>query len=147
LQACGPTKVSRLNMLRVIAEIATTFDVLVYQSVGSNGAMATETTCKAVMDTLVASMNGIIRRPVYSHFQGNQYAIVYNTEKVNNIGHSPYAGTQTFSTHPWSAASRLSEFGSTSRSWTSTPAPRRQEQRYLHLVRRWLRRSAGVPVG
>jgi deoxyribonuclease-1-like protein len=103
IEIFGPTKESRENTLSVLAQIATTFDVLAIEEVGSNASTALESTCITVMDTYVARINQIVGSDAYAYVRGNQYGIVYKKDKFRSVSSALYSGTQSFSYTPLTA--------------------------------------------
>lgn len=103
IEQFGTTKTSRPNTLTVLAQIATTFDVLAIQEVGSNNSSALESTCIAVMDTYIARINQLVGSNAYAYVRGNQYAIVYRKSEVELVSSSLYSGSASFTYQPLTA--------------------------------------------
>jgi endonuclease/exonuclease/phosphatase family metal-dependent hydrolase len=103
IEIFGPTKVGRTNTLTVLAKIASTYDLLAIEEVGSNGSTATEPTCTTVMDTYVARINQIVGSDSYAYVRGNQYAIVYRKGEFQVISSGLYSGSQSFTYTPLTA--------------------------------------------
>lgn len=103
IEIFGPTKVSRANTLTTLARIASTFDVLAIQEVGSNGSSATESTCISVMDVYVGRINELVGADTYAYVRGNQYAIVYRKNEFSSVSSSLYSGTSSFTYTPLTA--------------------------------------------
>ena len=99
-QILGPTKVGRPNTLAVLAGVATQFDLLAIQEVGSNNSTALENTCVTVMNTFVAEMNLIAGANTYGYYRGNQYAYVYKKAVVDVLETHLYVGAMTFTYQP-----------------------------------------------
>ena len=106
IQIFGTTKASRPNTLTVLAKIASTYDVLAIQEVGSNGSTALESTCIAVMDAYVARINELEGADEYAYVRGEQYAIVYRKAKIEMVSSSLYSGTSSFTYTPLTAYMR-----------------------------------------
>jgi deoxyribonuclease-1-like protein len=102
IQIFGPTKVSRTNTLTVLAKIASTFDILAIEEVGSNG-IPSDSTATAVMDAYVARINKVVGSGSYSYCRGNQYGIVYRSSEFTLVSSSLYSGSQTFTYTPLTA--------------------------------------------
>ncbi len=100
IQIFGKTKASRPNTLSVLAKIASNFDIIALQEVGSNRSSASEETCAAIMDIYVARINEIAGENIYSYINGNQYAIVYRTDRVRVNDYMLYDGIESFSYTP-----------------------------------------------
>jgi deoxyribonuclease-1-like protein len=100
LQIFGTTKVSRPNTLTVLAKIASTYDVLGIEEVGSNGSTASDATCTAVMDAYVARINQVVGSDSYAYIRGNQYAIIYRKGEFQVVNTGLYSGTQFFTYQP-----------------------------------------------
>jgi deoxyribonuclease-1-like protein len=103
IQIFGSTKASRPNTLTILAKIASTYDVLAIEEVGSNGSSATEATCISVMDTYVARINQIVGSDTYTYVRGNQYAIVYRKAEFQLVDSGLYSGSQSFTYQPLTA--------------------------------------------
>jgi len=102
IEIFGPTKAGRSVVLGVLAGIATTYDVLAIEEVGSNG-IPSDSTATAVMDTYIARINQIAGAGSYAYVRGNQYAIVYRRSEFTLDASSLYSGTQTFTYQPLTA--------------------------------------------
>jgi endonuclease/exonuclease/phosphatase family metal-dependent hydrolase len=100
MQIFGKTKLKRPNTLTVLAEIASNFDIIALQEVGSNKSSTSDRKCESIMNTYVNAINKIAGENLYSYIRGNQYAIVYRTDKVKVNDYSLYAGTENFSYTP-----------------------------------------------
>lgn len=72
IQIFGNTKVNRLGTLTVLAQIASNFDVMAIEEVGSNNSSATDDTCTAVMDKYIEKINEVYGEGVFSYVQGCQ---------------------------------------------------------------------------
>jgi endonuclease/exonuclease/phosphatase family metal-dependent hydrolase len=103
IQIFGKSKVERPNTLTVLAKIASTYDVLAIEEVGSNGSTASDETCTAVMDAYVDRINQIAGANTYSYVRGNQYAIIYRTNDFSVIASGLYSGSQSFTYRPLTA--------------------------------------------
>ena len=109
IETFGTTKASRPNTLTVLASIASTYDALAVEEVGSNGSTASEATCGEVLDAYVARINEIDRAASYAYVRNDQYAVVYRTDKLELLGSGPYAGAQGFTYRPLTAYFRTRE--------------------------------------
>jgi deoxyribonuclease-1-like protein len=103
IQIFGTTKVSRLNTLTVLAKIASTYDVLAIEEVGSNGSTASDANCTAVLDAYVARINQVAGSDSYAYTRGNQYAIIYRKGEFQVVNAGLYAGSQSFTYTPLTA--------------------------------------------
>jgi len=112
MQIFGNTKLSRPNTLTVLAKIVTNFDIIALQEVGSNNSSSSDATSTAIMDTFVDRINEIVGSDLYSYIRGNQYAIVYRTDKVKVNNYSVYTGTESFAYTPLIANFETIESGS-----------------------------------
>jgi endonuclease/exonuclease/phosphatase family metal-dependent hydrolase len=89
IQTFGTTKVNRFNTHTALASIATNFDILAIQEVGSNG-NPEDATAASVMNSYVKRLNEIVAScanllaelGIYSHVRGHQYAFVFRTDMV-----------------------------------------------------------------
>ncbi|MBN1243889.1 MAG: endonuclease/exonuclease/phosphatase family protein [Spirochaetales bacterium] len=108
IQIFGPTKISRPNVLDTLAHIATRYDVIAIQEVGSNGT-PTEETATLVMDSYIAKVNETAGAGLYAYVRGHQYAIVYRTDRLAVEESRLYTGTQTFTYQPLVANMRMIE--------------------------------------
>jgi len=100
MQILGATKLGRPNTLTVLASIAARFDIIALQEVGSNGSKASPETCRLILEQYIARVNEVAGSAVYAFVQGDQYAILYRTDRVKLVGSALYAGTQTFTYTP-----------------------------------------------
>ena len=96
----GPTKVSRINTLKVLAKIASNYDLLALQEIGSNNSNASDETCIESMDAYLEKINEVSGGDNYTYVRGNQYAFVYRKESIKNVYYSLYTETQTSSYQP-----------------------------------------------
>jgi len=103
IQIFGAAKAKRQNTLGVLAQIATTYDVLAIEEVGSNASKASEETCIGVMDAYVERINQIAGAGAYAYVRGNQYGIVYRKSEFQLVSSALYSGTQTFTYVPLTA--------------------------------------------
>ncbi|MDR2734571.1 MAG: hypothetical protein LBC99_08030 [Spirochaetota bacterium] len=83
IEIFGTTKQKRYNTHTVLASMATNFDILAIQEVGSNG-NPTEATATTVMNNYVARVNELAppELGVYSYVRHHQYAFVYRKDIV-----------------------------------------------------------------
>ena len=100
MQIFGRTKLGRPRTLTVLAAIAANFDIIALQEIGSNKSSASEETCIEIMNCYVEKINEIAGEKKYSYICGNQYAIVYRTDKVLVADYALYGGSETFSYTP-----------------------------------------------
>lgn len=100
IQTFGTKKINRPRTLTVLAEIASNFDIIALQEIGSNRSAASEETCNKIMEIYVARINEITGENIYSFIRGDQYAIVYRTDKVKLKDYILYDGEETFSYPP-----------------------------------------------
>lgn len=103
MQIFGKTKLGRPNTLSVLAKIASNFDIIALQEVGSNKSSASVETCRSIMDAYISRINEVADKNVYSYVQGNQYAFVFRTDRVRLNRYSIYSGSQNFSFTPLTA--------------------------------------------
>lgn len=96
----GNTKLSRINTFTVLAEIATNFDIIALQEVGSNNSTSSDATCISLMDAYISKVNELVGSNQYSYVRGNQYAIVYKIDRFTVNNYVLYTGTQTFTYTP-----------------------------------------------
>lgn len=89
----GTTKLGRSNTVRVLAQIATNFDLMAVQEIGSNS-YPSETSATTVMNTYVAKINEIAGAGTYAYVRGHQYAFVYRVSVITNFEYHLYAGTE-----------------------------------------------------
>jgi deoxyribonuclease-1-like protein len=100
IEQFGPTKTSRNNTLSVLAQIASTYDLLAIEEVGSNNSSATEQTCISVMNTFVSRINEITGTNTYEYIRGNQYALIYKASRFAISKSGLYNGSQSFTYQP-----------------------------------------------
>ena len=99
IQIFGSTKVARANVLYTLAHIATRYDIIAIQEVGSNGTPS-ESTATTVMDTYIAKINSIAGAGAYSYVRGHQYAFVYKNATITKKASQLYSGSKTFTYTP-----------------------------------------------
>lgn len=100
IQTFGTKKISRPRTLTVLAEIASNFDIIALQEIGSNRSAASEETCNEIMEIYTARINEITGENIYHFIRGDQYAIVYRTDKVKLNDYILYDGEEVFSYPP-----------------------------------------------
>jgi len=100
IQIFGKTKLNRPVTLTVLSKIALNFDIIALQEIGSNRSSASDKTCTAIMDSYVARINEIAGEDFYSYIRGDQYAIIYRTDKVRVHDYFLYQGDESFSYTP-----------------------------------------------
>jgi endonuclease/exonuclease/phosphatase family metal-dependent hydrolase len=103
VQIFGISKVKKTHVLTVLAEIASTYDVLALEEVGNNASTASDATCTEVMDDYVARINQIVGSDAYAYCRGNQYGIVYKKSEFTLVGSSLYSGSEPFTYTPLTA--------------------------------------------
>jgi len=100
MQIFGKTKLNRPDTLTVLAQIASNFDIIALQEVGTNKANVSDENCIIIMNAYVSRINEISGKDHYSYIRGNQYAIVYRTDKVRVNNFHLYTGSGSFSFTP-----------------------------------------------
>jgi deoxyribonuclease-1-like protein len=103
VQIFGLSKIKKTNVLTVLAEIASTYDVLALEEVGNNASTASEETCEEVMKDYVARINQIVGSDEYAYCRGNQYGIVYRKDEFTLVNSSLYSGSEPFTYTPLTA--------------------------------------------
>lgn len=103
IQIFGQTKLSRPNVMTVLAKIATTYDVLAIEEVGSNASTSSDATCETIMSSYVAKINSIAGNNTYGYVRGNQYGIVYKRAGFEVVSSGLYTGSQAFTYTPLTA--------------------------------------------
>lgn len=99
IQIFGSTKVARANVLTTLAKIATRYDIIAIQEVGSNGTPS-ESTATSVMNTYIAKINSIAGSGAYSYVRGHQYAFVYKNSTITKKASQLYSGSKSFTYKP-----------------------------------------------
>lgn len=99
IEIFGTTKAGRANVLWTLAHIATRYDIIAIQEVGSNG-NPSDSTATTTMNTYIAAVNGIAGSGAYSYVRGHQYAFVYRNATISLKASGLYSGTKTFSYTP-----------------------------------------------
>jgi len=112
MQVFGPTKLGRPNLVTLMASVATNFDIIALQEVGSNQANVNEINASSAASRYTQRVNEIVvennlsaELGTYAFVQGNQYAYVYRTAAVSlsdTYGYTnvQYAATNSFSYPP-----------------------------------------------
>jgi endonuclease/exonuclease/phosphatase family metal-dependent hydrolase len=100
MQIFGKKKVNRPHTLTVLAETAANFDIIALQEIGSNKSSASDEECSEIMELYVAKINEVKGKKLYSFIYGNQYAIVYRSDKIKLNGSTLYNGQEIFSYTP-----------------------------------------------
>jgi len=100
MQIFGTTKINRPKTFNVFAQIATNYDIIALQEVGSNKSTTSDENCNLIMDTYIQRINEIKGGEIYSYIRGNQYAIVYRNDRIKVNAFSIYKGTQVFAFMP-----------------------------------------------
>lgn len=85
--------------MRILAQVATNFDILAIQEVGSNGDPSEEGATQ-VMEAYVARINQLMGGTPYAYVRAHQYAFVYKTNSIDMQGHHWYNGSQSFRYKP-----------------------------------------------
>ena len=99
IEIFGTTKAGRANVLWTLAHIATRYDIIAIQEVGSNGTPS-DSTATTVMNTYINAVNGIAGSGAYSYVRGHQYAFVYRNATISLKASGLYSGSKTFSYTP-----------------------------------------------
>lgn len=99
IEIFGTTKAARVNVLWTLAHIATRYDIIAIQEVGSNGTPS-DSTATTVMNTYVAKINSIAGSGAYSYVRGHQYAFVYRNATITKKASGLYSGSKTFTYKP-----------------------------------------------
>jgi endonuclease/exonuclease/phosphatase family metal-dependent hydrolase len=107
-QIMGPAKQDRYNTFGVMASVATNFDILALQEVGSNWDPSDDTATR-VMNAYVARVNGFAGMGAYSYVRGHQYAFVYRTSSVTLSESRLYTGTNSYGTNAFRYAPLLAK--------------------------------------
>jgi endonuclease/exonuclease/phosphatase family metal-dependent hydrolase len=103
----GETKSARQGTMSVMARIASGFDALALEEVGSNGGTASDSTCAKVLDEFVARVDAAAGDRLFAYVRGGQYAILYRKDKLE-VGYSGiYAGSRPFTYPPLVARLRV----------------------------------------
>jgi endonuclease/exonuclease/phosphatase family metal-dependent hydrolase len=92
IQIFGKTKVSRPRTLTVLAEIGASFDAMAVQEVGSNGSSASDETCEAVLAAYASRMAEVSGGLPYAYVRGDQFAVVYRSDRFELLGWHVYDG-------------------------------------------------------
>jgi deoxyribonuclease-1-like protein len=100
MQIFGSTKLNRPRTLTILAQIASNFDIIALQEIGSNKSTASEESCNEIMQKYTSRINEIAGREIYSYICGDQYAIVYRIDRVKIKDYILYDGIETFSYTP-----------------------------------------------
>ncbi len=112
MQIFGKTKLNRPNVLDIFARIAGNFDMIALQEVGTNKAKVNDELCNSITQAFTTKINKLAGTDYYSFIRGNQYAIVYRTDKFTVKKYALYTGTKTFSFIPLIANFKTNEPGS-----------------------------------
>lgn len=99
IQIFGKAKASRNNVMTVLAQIATRFDILAIQEVGSNG-NPSEATTTSVMNRYINRINELAGSGAYSYVCRSQYAFVYRNITITLNQSDLYHGTQHLTYKP-----------------------------------------------
>lgn len=100
IQIFGKTKVSRPRTLTVLAEIGASFDAMAIQEVGSNGSSASDETCEAVAAAYAARMSEVSGGVSYAYVRGDQFAVVYRSDRFELGGWNVYDGSAPLTYKP-----------------------------------------------
>jgi endonuclease/exonuclease/phosphatase family metal-dependent hydrolase len=103
VQMFGESKAKKANVMTALARIASTYDVLAIEEVGSNASAASDESCASVMDAYLRRINELAGADAYAYCRGDQYAILYRRSAFALQGSSPYSGSQSFSYRPLAA--------------------------------------------
>jgi endonuclease/exonuclease/phosphatase family metal-dependent hydrolase len=96
----GPAKTARAGTMGVMARIASGFDLLAMQEVGSNGSTASDEACARAMDAFVARVDEAAGGELYSYVRGNQYAFLYRKDRLELQSWKLYDGKLAFTYPP-----------------------------------------------
>jgi endonuclease/exonuclease/phosphatase family metal-dependent hydrolase len=96
----GETKAARPGTMGVLAGIASRFDVLAMQEVGSNGSTASDETCAKVLDAFIARVDEAAGGDLYAYVRGNQYAFAYRKDRLQVKSWKLYDGPLAFTYPP-----------------------------------------------
>ncbi len=107
VQAFGPAKIGRPNTRAALARVASRFDLLALQEVGSNASTASDATCEAVMAAFVESLDAVAGQPKYAYVRADQFAIVYRQDLFELLAWEPYSGSESFAYPPLAAHLRV----------------------------------------
>lgn len=99
IQIFGNAKASRNNVMTVLAKIATRYDIMAIQEVGSNG-NPSQTTTTAVMNKYISKINELAGKGTYSYVCKSQYAFVYSNNTITLNRSELYHGTQHLTYQP-----------------------------------------------
>lgn len=100
IQIFGKTKASRPNTLGALARVGASFDAMTVEEVGSNGSTATEETCQEVMSTYVEKIREVSGGAPYAFVRGDQFAVVYRSDRFQVEGWNVYDGPARISYPP-----------------------------------------------
>jgi endonuclease/exonuclease/phosphatase family metal-dependent hydrolase len=84
----------------VMAKIASLFDVLAMQEVGSNGSTAGDEACAKVMDAFLADVDRAAGGELFAYVRGDQYAFLYRKDRLSVEACKLYDGAQSFTYTP-----------------------------------------------
>jgi len=96
----GPTKTARPATMAAMARIASGFDLLSLQEVGSNASTASDESCAAAMDAFVARIDEAAGGELYAYVRGDQYAFVYRKDRLEAKSWKLYDGVCKFTYTP-----------------------------------------------
>ena len=111
IQQFGSTKLGRTYVLKLLASVATNYDVMAVQEVGSNG-NPSDSGATTVMNGYIARINSLVQESglqselgTYAYVREHQFAFVYRTDIVTCDAAKPYTsfGTNTFTYSPLTA--------------------------------------------
>lgn len=103
MEILGPAKEAKTEVFSAMARIAAGFDLMAMQEVGSNGSMATDEACVEVMDAFVAKVDEAAGGAFYAYVRGDQYALLYRSDKLEAKSWKLYDGLRNFTYHPLEA--------------------------------------------
>jgi deoxyribonuclease-1-like protein len=96
----GETKAARAGTMAAMAAIASGFDLLAMQEVGSNGSTASDAACAKVMDAFLAAVDAAAGGELFAYARGNQYAFLYRKDRLSVEDCGLYEGAQKFAYPP-----------------------------------------------
>jgi len=116
IEIFGTTKQGRANIHTMLASIATNFDILAVQEVGSNYDPS-EGTATEVITNYVARINQIVSAAglvsqlgTYAHVRGHQYAFVYRSNAVSVPSYRLYGSSASDSADFFSYSPLVAKF-------------------------------------
>lgn len=96
----GTAKEARTATMAVLSKIASGFDLLAMQEVGSNGSTASDAACAEAMDFFVAKVDEAAGGAYFAYVRGNQYAFLYRKDRLEVKSWKLYDGGLGFTYPP-----------------------------------------------